>query len=782
MEREDLSSGPSMGSDADSMGGRPSSDPRISDGTHIGPYQVIRTLGQGGMGTVYLAEQTEPVHRTVALKVIRFGMDSDLFLGRFQIERQALALMNHPSIAAVYDVGTTHSDRPYFAMELVEGEPITDYCDRHRFTIKQRLHLFLQVCHAMAHAHRKGIIHRDIKPNNILVVEQDGHPLPKVIDFGMAKATDPGMPSEEPRHGMLIGTPVYMSPEQIQGDGLDIDTRTDVYGMGILLYQLLVGAFPFDLDNLTKPSLYHRILIGDYCPPSVRVAELIDASDLARQRGTHASGLARTLRGELDDIVMKAIARNPVDRYGSVTELAEDIQRHLTNRVTKAGASTPWLRFKKFVLRHTVMVSAGMLLFFSLLLGVLGTTLGMIRAIEAKEEAVMAQKKAMDTVNYLEGVLSAADPHMDGRRVRVVDLLEKASRNVAEDLKNQPEVGASIRKTIGWTFLELGLYEMAEKELRQCLEFQTQHLGPDHPDTLHTRSVLGRLAYKMGRYREAEKNLREVMQTELRTLGPDHPNPLWSMYNLAKVLARLGRLDEAEKLYRQMVETRARILGPRHAHTLVAINALSLLLTDMGKHEEAERLQRQNLEALKATLGDHHPNTLNSMNNLVVILIHQGKWDEAEALCKRTMKQQEEVLGPDHPETLGSLDHMGTIFCRTGRSAEALPYLVEAHEKRREVLGPNHQDTLLSALHRSQCLEVLKRDHDACGVVLDAIQAAGGDFSKHGPVLNPFRRQAIQCLIGEGRPAEARPLLEQLDPQRTDPELKPLWQAIEPMP
>jgi len=397
---------PLNGDDTSTGDNRPESTKPISTCLHpahvtIGPYKILETLGEGGMGVVYLAEQTVPIHRKVALKLIKLGMDTRQVIARFDSERQALAMMDHPHVAKVFDAGTTEQGRPYFVMEYVRGIPITDYCDKLRLTTKERLTLFMQVCHAIQHAHQKGIIHRDIKPSNVLVTVEDDQPKPKVIDFGVAKATQQKLTEQTlfTEQGQLVGTPEYMSPEQAEMTALDIDTRTDIYSLGVLLYQLLAGALPFEPSSLRKAAFgeIQRIICEQEPPkPSTRLSGLGDESGtVAKRRRTTRAALEKQLHGDLDWITMKALEKDRTRRYPTATEFAADIQRHLGNEPVLANPPGAAYRAKKFIRRNKGGVIAVTAIFVALLLGLIGTSWGFSQAFRNSAEAIRQRDEAL---------------------------------------------------------------------------------------------------------------------------------------------------------------------------------------------------------------------------------------------------------------------------------------------------------------------------------------------------------------------------------------------------
>ncbi len=665
-----------------------------------GVYDRVSVLGRGGMGTVYLAEQTEPVHRRVALKVMNpVGSQKERIFARFRAERQALALMNHPHIATVYDAGVTDDGWPYLAMELVDGEPISRYCDRRNLGIRERLGLFLQICAAIEHAHQKMVIHRDLKPSNILVAEQEGHAIAKVIDFGIAKGTERDLTGHEglTQAGLPVGTPMFMSPEQIDGRGQDIDARADIYALGVILYVLLSGGQPFDTGDGEVFRLMTRVIEEEPPLPSARFEAMGEKREaIALQRGTDISSLKRQLRGDLNGIVMKAMAKNREQRYGSVADLRADIHRYLESRPVSARSTNWFYQSQKFFRRHVFGMVVGLLIFLGLVVGIAMTSIAMMREKRAKLAAKESETTTRSTLTYLRKILATVDPNAPDRNLTVIDLLGQASEMISKDLAGQPEVEGAIRQTIGWTFLELGLYEEAEAELERAVDVQGRVLGKNHPDTLEAVNAMGRLWYKKGRYEEAEAVHREVLALQEASLGEEDPVTLWTTYNLAKALDRQGKWNEAERLYRRVLSTRTRLLGAEHPHTLVSVNSLCLLLSHVGKLAEAERLQRANMNKLRRILGPENPNTLNSMANLVEVLNMAGKYGRAKSLGEKALEGEKKVLGPGHPETLATMTQLCHAYTRTGELDRAEAMLPWVLERQLEILGERHPQTIES--------------------------------------------------------------------------------------
>jgi serine/threonine protein kinase len=666
----------------------------------IGPYQLFQLLGEGGMGEVWLAQQKAPLQRTVALKLIKAGMDTKAVIARFEAERQALALMDHPSIAHVFDAGSTPEGRPYFVMEYVPGLPITEYCDKHRLTIQQRLQLFGQVCDGVQHAHQKAIIHRDLKPSNILVLQQNDKAVPKIIDFGLAKAiaqrlTEKTMFTEL---GVMVGTPEYMSPEQADQREQNVDTRTDVYSLGVILYELLVGARPFDARTLRAAGLAEilRIIREEEPPkPSTKVRSMGLASAVsAEKRNEEPRSFAKRLRGDLDWITMKALEKDRTRRYGTPNELSADISRYLQQEPVIAGPANAAYRLKKYALRHRLALAAAAT-FVLLLAGfAIAQAIEIRHVIAERNRANRERDRATRIADFMTGMFKVSDPsEARGNAVTAREILDKASSNIDTGLTKDPELQAQMMQVMGDVYNNLGLYVRAQSLDQRAIAIRLTALGPEHPDTLDASNSLANVLYHEGHYAEAEKLNRETLEIRRRVLGPNHHDTLQSLNGLAIDLWREGHLPEAEQLCRQALDAESRVAGSENPDTLKAMSNLAGVLTDEGHFPEAEKLYRQKLDLDRRFRGADHPDTLLSMNNLASVLLYETHYAEAEKLIRETLDGHARLLGPEHPDTLSSMMNLGAVLAAEGHYAEAESLLRQTRDIQRRVLGPDHPMT-----------------------------------------------------------------------------------------
>jgi eukaryotic-like serine/threonine-protein kinase len=715
--------------------GAPTTRARHPD--HIGPYRVLKVLGEGGMGVVYEAEQTAPVQRRVAVKVLRPGFESAEIVARFEAERQALAVMTHESIAKVFDAGTTDAGLPYFVMELVRGVPITDYCDANKLTTRDRVALFIPVCRAIQHAHQKGVIHRDLKPSNILVTEADGRPLPKVIDFGIAKATGQRLTERTlvTQLGQAVGTPAYMSPEQAEMSGLDVDTRTDVYSLGVVLYELLVGRLPLDPQELGLPGFMARLAMRETDPltPSAKLATLArDREVLAQLRHTDPEGLRKQLRGDLDWITMKAMEKDRTRRYDTANGLANDLARYLADQPVEARPPSTAYRLRKFVRRNKVAVAAIAAVGLALVAGAAAATIGLLRATRAEARARAEAATAQQVSDFLVGLFKVSSPdEARGNAITAREILDSGAVRIRTDLANQPVVQARLMNTIGDVYRELGLYQQSGPLLERALEIRQQVAPSDSIGLAENLHSIGRLHQWQGRFEEADSAYRQVIALAERA-APEHAILRRAYTSLADVLRERGRYAEADSISHRALELIERLLGSDHPDVADELTGLAIAQAEQGRPAPAETLFRRVLRIRERTLGESHPATGRAVNNLASSLFEQGKLAQAEtlyrrglaidsqaygndhgqvamdlynianvegakgnpeqaiALYRRALAMWERNLGPEHPYVAAGLTSLANVLGAQGRHRETLPLLERALAIREKTLAPDH--------------------------------------------------------------------------------------------
>lgn len=656
----------------------------------IGPFRVLKELGVGGMGTVFLAEQTAPVRRQVAIKVMRSRFLDREGRVRFQAERQAMARLQHPNIAQIFVTDTTSEGHPYFAMEYVDGERLTRHCDEQRLPVRARLRLFQQVCDGVQHAHQKGILHRDLKPSNILVTEVDGKAMPKIIDFGIAKAIDHPLAEGALVTGdRLIGTPAYLSPEAAQmHDGpIDVDTRSDVYSLGILLYELLVGRRPFD-DQGGMLQVLRRIAYDEPAGPSTRWSDLdiTTRTELAARRHADPGSFRSELRGDLDWIVLKAIARDRQHRYSSAAELSADIGRHLEHRPVEASPPSTIYRLRKFARRRAGTVFAAFLVLLALAGGLVARTLEANRANRAAASAIKAQEEteaallmaeqarteAKDVSDFLVDVFGLSDPGETlGNTVTARELLDTAAAELSFGFEDQPLARARFMHTIATVYRKLGLYDRAETLFREALVIRRQHLHPDHPEIADSLNGLGIVKAKLGRYEEAEPLIYQALAIREASLPADSIDIAMSLNNLANLYTDAGEPERAEPLYVRAAAIVEQHEGPKGADLMVGLNNLATSYLDTDRPAKAEPLLRSFLAYQREEHGDKHPHVAIALGNLALARWHQGDAREAEQLYQESSEILDEVLGRGHPEYAYVLSKLGELCAEEGRREEA---------------------------------------------------------------------------------------------------------------
>ena len=684
----------------------PPSAPTVGEtaGMRIGPYKLLQAIGEGGFGTVFMAEQEHPVRRRVAVKICKLGMDTRQVVARFEQERQALALMDHANIAKVLDAGATQGGRPYFVMELVKGDPITTYCDKNHLDIRERLELFMQVCRAVQHAHTKGVIHRDLKPSNILVASQDGRALARVIDFGIAKATDHRLTERTvfTEFRQLIGTPEYMSPEQAAG-GLDIDTRTDVYSLGVLLYELLTGTTPFDPKRL-RSAAYGEMqrIIREVEPPrpSTRLSQSTDTLPaIAAHRRIEPRRLGSLMRGELDWIAMKALDKDRGRRYETPSNLAADIQRYLEGgSVTAAPPSTAY-RVRKFVRRHRAAALAGAFIAAALLLGVIGITISLLHAQDQRDRALDAERLATQRLTEAEtaredavkareeaerfnriatavsdfftlDVLNLKPTPAGEPELTVREVLDRIPEKIGQHFATEPSVEGVIRERVGQLYLNMGQPRRAAEFLERGAMLLDKGLGPDHRRSLMARHRLGELLLELRRFAEAEGVFDQVYAARLRVLGPDHNFTINS--GMRRGVARVwgGRVEEGLRDIEHAVSEFTRLYGPRSRPALIGRRELVESLNAARRFGDAERAAREALADI-STQADLAPGATDFRAELGKALSGLERYDEALRELDAALAAAAAQLPPDHPTQVDRRVYRAGALMEMGKSTEA---------------------------------------------------------------------------------------------------------------
>jgi serine/threonine protein kinase/tetratricopeptide (TPR) repeat protein len=775
-------------------------------GTVVGPYRLMEQIGEGGFGLVFVAEQQHPVRRKVALKVIKPGMDTREVIARFEAERQALALMDHPNIATVLDAGATDSGRPYFVMELVKGIPITEFCDHYRLTPRERLGLFVNVCQTVQHAHQKGVIHRDVKPSNVLVTSHDGVPVVKVIDFGVAKAVGRQLTEKTVYTGFaqMLGTPLYMSPEQAEMSGLDLDTRADIYALGVLLYELLTGTTPFESARLRQANFdeIRRIIREEDPPkPSLRVSTLgLAAATVSDNRHCDPKALGQLFRGELDWIVMKALEKDRTRRYQTANGLATDVQRYLRDEPVLAGPPGAGYRLRKFVRRHRGLVLAAALLLFTLLAGLVGTTWGLVRAERERRDAEAARLAEADA-RRRETERAAAeagqrhraetneqrDNDERGRAEEEKRIADAVRRFLQIDLLRQ----ADPRTQADTLLLADGEFEAQENPtVRELLDRAAAELTADKIEAKFPKQprvqaeilqTIGHTYLGVGEYEKAIAHLTRARDKKTRALGPDHPDTLVAARVLGEAYRRAGKTTKAIALFETVRDAQAARLGPDHPDTLATVETLAAAICRAGRPAEAVALFEAVRAARLGRLGPDHPSTLVALNNLAAAYRSAGRPAEAIALFETVRDAQAAKLGPDHPCTLGTLYNLAAAYRSAGKLDRSIPLFEEALRLRTARLGPDHPDTLATMASLGNNYRAAGREAEGVALLEEALALArkrpaplppplsrvpntlagtydrGGQFARSEPLYREFLEQARKQYRA-GRPQVARAL------------------------
>jgi tetratricopeptide (TPR) repeat protein/predicted Ser/Thr protein kinase len=738
---------------------------------NIGHYRVLRLLGEGGMGAVYEAEQENP-RRIAALKVIKPGLISPELLRRFEHEARALGRLQHPGIAQIYEAGTAETGfgpQQYFAMEFIRGRSLLEYAGQKQLNTRERLDLMVKICEAVHHAHQRGLIHRDLKPSNILV-DETGQP--KILDFGVARATDSdAQATRQTDLGQLVGTLAYMSPEQVLGDPLELDTRSDVYALGVILYELLAGRMPYSISQKL-----HEV---------VQVIKEEDPAPL--------SPINRIYRGDVETIVAKALEKDKTRRYASAADLGADIQRYLDDEPIMARPTSAIYQLQKFARRHTALVAGVAVTFVVLTGGIVASTWQAARATRERDRATAAEHRATterDRALSAEKVASAARAQALQERNRAVaekqradiesatakaindflqdDLLsqagavpgrlqanakpdpdlkvrtalDRAAERIGGKFDAQPLLEASIRQTIGMTYAGLGLWAEAQREVERAVDLRRRVLGEKNRETLDSMSNLASLYREQGKYAPAETLFNWVLEAQRHALGEENSETLGTINDLAIVYQGQGKYAQAATLFAKAMDGRRRIFGEGHPLTLTNMSNLAFVYRNLGKYALAEQLTAKALDGRRRVLGEEHPSTLMTMSNLALIYRTTGKDALAEPLARKVAETRRRVLGQEHPDTLNSMSILAQVYMDEGREAEAEQLFTEVLNARRRLMGEEHPSTLrsmnyLADLYRSQrkeaqaealftkILEVGRRvlgpDHPSLTIVLTSL-------------------------------------------------------------
>jgi eukaryotic-like serine/threonine-protein kinase len=768
---------------------RPRSENKaLTPGTVVGAYTLVSELGKGGMGTVWLARQSVPIKRDVALKFISLHMQSQEVLLRFEAERQALAMMNHPNIASILDAGTTAFGQPYFAMELVQGMPLTAFCDHHRLDINERLKLFSDVCFGVQHAHQKGIIHRDLKPSNILVGMVDGVPIPKVIDFGLAKALDAGKQLTEQSGftgiGQILGTLKYMSPEQASLDGVDIDTRTDIYSLGIVLYELLTGDGPLDDESIRKHAaltLLELIRQREAPKPSSRLgsgtAEQI--STITQARRIDSVRLGRLLSGDLDWIVMRALEKDRSRRYQSASGFADDVNRYLHGDPVEARPPSFGYRVRKFAKKNRTSVAAAGLLVASLLLGVMGTSVGLYRAIKAEslaeerfEQGEVARKQAEDAraqeAERAEGerianelaqqrlvqlekgnqLLAGLFDDLNITNIRdssqtlqevLTQRLLNASELLEGDSIGDPLIVAGLQQHLGQALTSLGSPQEAIRILRKLVATRTDLLGKSDPLTLAAMNDLAAAIGESGDRAGSVEIFKAVLEGRKNLLGPTDVATIRSMSNLASAYKMTGKIHEALPLHEQALSLMQQAQGENNSFIAAIMTNLALNYQAVGQMDKAMPLFEKSATLSREVHGENHLSAINADSNLAYGFVAIREFDRALPVFEQALARANQSLGKTHPLTLTIMNNLATVYWFKGDLASFVPMTEQTLALRKLKLGPTHPETLATMAN-------LAVGDESTGQLERAMELHKQIYSLHHEHLGIKHPNTLTCL------------------------------------
>lgn len=732
----------------------------------IGPYRILRVLGEGGMGVVYEAAETGSVRRNVALKVVRAGFASREIRARFEAERQALALMDHAGIAKILQGGETAEGQPFFAMELVQGIPVTDFCDARRLTTTERLQLFVRVCQAVQHAHQKGVIHRDLKPSNILVVEEDGKPTPKVIDFGIAKAlalqlTEKTLVTEA---GYLLGTVTFMSPEQAESAGNDIDTRTDIYSLGVILYLLLVGSLPAEPNAQALPAFVYQLAYGNANAqrPSARYTTRRDQQKaIAESHRSSPDQLRRELKGDLDWIVMKAIEPDRSRRYQTAGEFFADVERFLTHRPVIARPPSAAYRVQKFVRRNRAGVAATSVAILALVLSAVLSGIGFVRATRAEKVAANEAAAATQVSDFLVALFRVSEPgEALGNKITARELLDRGASKARLSLAAQPQIQSRMMHTIGTAYASLGLYTAARDQLEVALAARRRTFGAEHSAVAETELALADVLASHGDFLPADSHYVRALSILERIPGSSDAAKAAAVRNFAALRWIQGRNSEAESMYKRAINLDERRPGGRDSPGLAAtLVGLGSVYWSQQRHDEALSVMRRGLAIQERVLGVDHPDLASTLNNLGALYWTQGNYAQALPMYERARKIYERTLEPTHPDMASVLNNLAETYWKLGQFSVAEPLFRRALEIKESKLSAGNPTIAVTLNGLAGMLRDAGRASEAESVYRRALSIRQHAFGPFDPRVAETVADYAKLLRSVGRRGEAESLI-----------------------